>query len=87
MALGEIAFRVCAGRVEIAQHGDAQAFRRARICMDLLAGELGAPIRVDRALRRVFCNRQHLGDALRLRTSSRTTIVRTPMAQHGLDHI
>jgi hypothetical protein len=43
VALGQIAVRVAAGGVEIAQYGEAQPFRGTRI-ENLLAGELGAPV-------------------------------------------
>jgi hypothetical protein len=57
VALGQIAVRVRTGGVEIAQHRDPQAFGRARISENLLAGELRAPVWVDWALRRAFRNR------------------------------
>ena len=57
MALSQIAVRVRTGGIEIAQHGDAQPFRRTRISENLLAGELRAPVGVDWVLRRAFRNR------------------------------
>ena len=57
VTLGQIAVRVRTGGVEVAQHGDAQTFGRERIRENLLASELRAPVWVDWALRRAFCNR------------------------------
>ena len=56
VALNQFPLRIRAGGVEIAQHGDAQTFRGARIGENLLAGELGASVGIDRALRRALRN-------------------------------
>jgi hypothetical protein len=47
VALSQIAVRVRTGGIEIAQHGDAQAFRPARLGENLLAGKLRALVGVD----------------------------------------
>jgi predicted nucleic acid-binding protein len=39
------------------QHGDAQLLDAACICEDLFAGELGASVGIDGALRRILRNR------------------------------
>ena len=86
VALGELAGRIRAGGVEIAQHGDLEAFGGTRVGQDLLACELRASIRADRSLWCALDNGNPLGNTVG-RAGAREHDARHAMAQHGLDHV